>query len=126
MRTLALVLPVTCVCAFVSFAAVAQNTEEAVVEAGKNGVSNPKCISCPAPSYTEVARRKKISGDVMLDVIVLPDGTAGDISVATSLEPSLDASAVETVKNQWRFEPAQKDGKPVKAHVKISVSFHIK
>lgn len=100
--------------------------DQQIYEAGRDGVTNPKCISCPAPSYTDSARQKRISGDVILDVIVLPDGTAGDISVATSLEPSLDTSAVETVRKQWRFEPAQKDGKPVKVHVKISVSFHIK
>jgi periplasmic protein TonB len=36
----------------------------------------------------------------------------------------LDAKAVEAVQN-WRFQPALKDGRPVDVQISVEVAFHL-
>jgi len=90
---------------------------------GVNGVSLPKCLHCPAPPFSPEARKKKISGVVVMLALITGDGRVGDLKLKKSLEPSLDESAMETV-STWRFEPARDaDGVPVSVHFPIEVSF---
>ncbi len=70
------------------------------------------------------ARAARIQGTVLLNLVVRADGTAGSISVLRSLEPSLDAKAIEAV-SRWKFKPAMKDGKPVAVQSTIEISFHL-
>ena len=42
--------------------------------AGKDGVGFPTCIYCPDPKYSEDARAAKVSGVVVLKIVVEPDG----------------------------------------------------
>ena len=44
--------------------------------------------------------------------------------VASSLGMGLDEKAIEAVKN-WRFEPSQKDGHPVRVEIAVEVEFHL-
>ena len=46
------------------------------------------------------------------------------VKVVKSLEPTLDANAIEAVKT-WKFEPAMKDGKPVAVQINVEVSFRL-
>ncbi len=59
-----------------------------------------------------------------LSVIVERNGLANDIKVVNSLDPGLDANAILAVK-QWEFEPATKDGKPVRVSAMIEVNFRL-
>ena len=103
----------------------AQTTEnETVYEIG-NGVTPPRGTYMPNPEYSEKARKKKISGTVLVAMVVMPDGKVRDVTVIKSLEKSLDEQAIGAVKT-WTFEPATKDGKPVAVHVRAEVSFHIR
>jgi TonB family protein len=99
--------------------------KEEIKEAGKNGVSAPKCVYCPPAEYTNKARKDKLAGTVTLMVIVTADGTVRDISVKKALGDGLDESAVKTVK-KWEFKPAMdRDGNPVPVKVAVQVSFHL-
>jgi TonB family protein len=99
--------------------------KEEIKEAGRNGVSAPKCVYCPAAEYTNKARKAKLQGTVGLAVIVNADGTVRDVRVAKSFEDGLDESAVETVK-KCEFKPAvDRDGNPVPVRVAVEVSFHL-
>jgi TonB family protein len=99
--------------------------KEEIKEAGRNGVSAPKCVYCPAAEYTNKARKAKLQGTVGLAVIVNPDGTVRDVRVTKSFEDGLDESAVKTVK-KWEFKPAvDRDGNPVPVKVAVEVSFHL-
>jgi len=40
-----------------------------------------------------------------------------------SIDKEIDASAVEAVQ-QWRFEPARRDVKPVAVRVTVEIRFH--
>jgi TonB family protein len=66
------------------------------------------------PLYTREALEAKIHGVMLLEGVVRPDGTVGDVQVARSLDPlfGLDQEALRAVR-QWRFTPGMKDGKPV-------------
>jgi homoserine O-acetyltransferase/O-succinyltransferase len=89
-----------------------------------DGVSAPRIISRPDPDYSEYARQRKISGTVVLSVIVGPDGLVQEAHVTRGLEPSLDRNAVEAIK-KWRFQPAAKDGAPVSVQIFVESSFRL-
>jgi TonB family protein len=96
-----------------------------IARAGRNGVTVPECVYCPAPSYTDEARRAKISGGVVLQVVVNAEGHAENITVMKKLGYGLDQSAIETVK-RWKFQPAKSPGgNPVATVVPIEMTFRL-
>lgn len=96
-----------------------------IFNAGTGGVGNPECVYCPRPDYSDEARKAKYQGDVLLSVVVLPNGKASDIEVIKSPGMGLDQKAIEAVKT-WQFKPANgPDGKPVKARVQVIVTFQL-
>jgi periplasmic protein TonB len=88
------------------------------------GVLAPKPISTPDPQYTEQARQAKYEGTCILAMIVGPDGKPHDIRVQRGLGMGLDQKAIEAVQ-QWRFQPATKDGQPVAVQISVEVSFKL-
>lgn len=87
-------------------------------------ISAPTAISAPDPNYTEEARRAKKQGTCELWLIVDSSGHPRDIRVIHGLGFGLDAKAVEAVQ-QWRFQPALKDGRPVDVQISVQVDFHL-
>jgi TonB family protein len=100
------------------------SSEEMIYRPGQGGVTIPKAIYQPAPEYSDKARRKKIQGVVMVEVVVKADGTVRDVSVVKGLEPSLDKQAIAGV-SKWKFQPATKDGNPVAVRLAVEVDFHL-
>jgi TonB family protein len=96
--------------------------EPGVLVAGKDGVSNPSCIYCPIPQYSDRARMAKYSGTTKLSVIVTLDGQPTAIKVIQGAPFGLTKQAILEVQ-KWRFKPAEKDGKPVAARVPVEVTF---
>ncbi len=89
-----------------------------------SGVTAPTLVEKKEPVYTERARAAGIEGTVVLEIIVELNGAVNDIRVLRSLASDLDAKAVECV-HQWRFQPGQKDGKPVRVGATIEVTFQL-
>jgi len=58
---------------------------------------------------------------VVLAATVMEDGTVHDIKVVEGPEMFAN-SAVEALK-QWRYQPFQLDGKPVKNEIRVNVAF---
>jgi periplasmic protein TonB len=88
------------------------------------GVSPPRQIYAPEPEFSEEARKAKYQGVCTLGLIVGTDGHPSNIRVLSSLGMGLDEKAIEAVKN-WRFEPAMKDGHPVRVEIAVEVDFHL-
>jgi len=88
------------------------------------GVSPPRQIYSPEPEFSEEARKAKYQGTCTLALIVGIDGRPTDIHVVSSLGMGLDEKAIEAVRN-WRFEPAMKDGHPVRVPIQVEVDFHL-
>jgi TonB family protein len=94
--------------------------------AGVGGIGFPKCIACSDPSYSDQARSAKVSGIVVLHLIVTAEGRTWNMQVKRSLGYGLDEQAIEAVGN-WRFEPAvDPEGKPVPVWTDIEINFRIK
>lgn len=91
---------------------------------GVNGVSAPRAIFTPEPEFSEEARKAKYQGVVVLDIVVGVDGRVHSPKVIRSLGMGLDEKAIERVKD-WKFDPAQKDGRPVPVEMAIEVAFNL-
>jgi protein TonB len=88
------------------------------------GVSVPRAIYQPDPEYSKKARKKKLQGTCLLSIVVGADGKPHDIRVTRPLGPGLDEEAIKAVQ-QWKFEPARKDGQPVAVEVVVEVNFKL-
>jgi TonB family protein len=89
------------------------------------GVKPPKLIHKVNPPYTDAAKEARIEGVVELSVEVRPDGRAHGVRVLKGLDPGLDENAVKAIE-QWKFEPAIKDGEPVAVRATIAINFRLK
>ncbi len=102
-----------------------KQTLRTAAEPGQNGVTRPRCISCANPSYTDEARKLKISGTLLMVVTVEADGSTSDIFIERPLGHGLDGSAIDWVL-KWKFDPAvDAQGHPVATHVQLEVSFNL-
>lgn len=92
-----------------------------------NGVVGPKLIQEVKPGYTGEAMKARIQGVVLLEAVVMPDGSVGNVRVVRSLDPrfGLDDEAVATVK-KWRFAPGTRFGQPVPVLVEIEMAFTLR
>jgi TonB family protein len=98
-------------------------TEGGISRVG-GGVSQPAVIFKIDPDYSEEARKAKLSGSVMLSVVVDTEGRARNIRVVKSLGMGLDEEAIIAV-NQWRFRSGMKGGQPVNVRATIEVNFRL-
>ena len=92
-----------------------------------SGIELPRLLREVKPQYTADAMRAKVQGTVVLECIVLPDGTVGDIHVTRSLDGvfGLDQEAIKAAK-QWRFVPGMKQGQPVSVVISIEMEFTLR
>ena len=92
-----------------------------------NGVLLPKPIREVKPQYTADAMRAKVQGTVLLECVVLPDGSVGKVEVVRSLDSAfgLDQEAIKAAK-QWRFVPGTRFGEPVAVLVTIELTFTLR
>ncbi|HEY1801646.1 MAG TPA: energy transducer TonB [Terriglobales bacterium] len=95
-----------------------------VYRPGRNGVTQPRVLYDPDPDYSEEARRAKFQGSVILAMIVGADGKPKNLQVQRSAGMGLDEKAIAAV-NQWRFQPATLDGRPVAVRISVEVSFRL-
>jgi TonB family protein len=77
------------------------------------GVTPPRKVEGPSASYPDEARRRKLQGTVGISLIIDENGVPQDMKVVESAGPVLDEAVLKAVE-QWRFEPARKDGVRVK------------
>jgi protein TonB len=75
--------------------------------------------------FTDEARRRNISGDVLLEIVVTRDGRVGDVKVLQGLGAGLDERALAAVR-QWQFAPARRQGQAVDVVVEVAVEFTLR
>lgn len=98
--------------------------EPGVFGAGINGATQPKCMYCPNPDYSDTARTAKMQASVILSVLVTAEGQVAGVYVLKGAPFGLTALAIKATRN-WRMEPAQKDGKPVSARTNVEIVFRL-
>ncbi len=91
------------------------------------GIVNPRLLREVRPQYTAEALRAKITGTVYLEMVVLSDGTVGDVRITRSLDPvfGLDEEAIKAAR-QWLFEPGTRFGEPVAILVNLALDFNLR
>ena len=95
------------------------------VRPGTGGVGYPSCIYCPAPQYSEAARKAGYQGTVVLEVVITPDGSASNFKVVKGPGLGLEEKAVEVVRT-WRFKPAVgPNGQPVATLTMLEITFRL-
>jgi TonB family protein len=90
-----------------------------------SGIQPPRLLREVKADYTEEARQRGISGEVVLEIVVQRDGSVGETRVLHGLAAGLDERAVQAVR-QWRFGPALRQGVPVDVIVEVSVEFKLR
>lgn len=89
------------------------------------GSVRPPIVTYSAvPGYPEEARKSKLSGNVIVGLIVDQDGNPREVHVARGLGNQLDEKAVEAVQ-QYRFKPATRNGEPVAVALNVEVNFRV-
>ncbi len=89
-----------------------------------NGTTSPVLTFMQEPEFSERARKKKISGSVLLSFQVETDGTTSHILVERGLGYGLDEKAVEAVRH-YRFKPAMRNGEPVAVPTHVEINFQL-
>jgi len=111
------------------------NPDVSVIHQVGGGVTPPKALSIPEPSFTPLARKQRVSGIVTVQLIVDAQGNPQYVHVSKSLADSvdqkhreaalsLDQAALDAVK-QYKFAPATIDGKPVAVYLNVEVNFKL-
>jgi TonB family protein len=92
-----------------------------------SGVTLPTKLREVKPAYTSDAMRAKVQGTVLLQCVVRPDGTVGDVEIVKSLDPvfGLDQEAVKAAK-QWLFRPGTRFGEAVPVLITIELTFTLR
>jgi len=109
-------------------AAAAPKTRPAQ-DAGNGPVTLPQAdaafLNNPKPRYPALSRRLGERGKVLLEVLILTDGSVGEIAVKTSSGfPRLDSAALEAVR-RWRFQPARRGTTPIAFRYDLTIDFTI-
>lgn len=94
--------------------------------AGVGDVTKPVRIqeSYVDPEFPELARQARMDGNVILQAIILRDGSVADAKVLRCSKPGMgfEEKAIEAVL-QWRYEPATQSGRPVDVYFTVHVNF---
>lgn len=109
------------ICCCVAWILPAQTDEETVYDLGP-GVTPPRITKQVNPQYPN-NRGVRAEGSVIIGLVVSSKGLPRDPRVLKSLDKDLDQSALAAVQ-QWRFAPAQKDGKAVAVRISLQIQYH--
>ena len=104
------------------FAAVAHAEDEPVLDIGP-GITPPRVTRQVNPTYKPDAEGFRITGSVIVGLVVSSEGEPKNVHVVRSLGKGVDESAVEAVE-QWQFEPARKGNQPVAVKITVEIRFH--
>jgi periplasmic protein TonB len=90
-----------------------------------NVLSPVACRYYPEPPYTEEARKAKLQGHVIVEVLVGTDGRAQKIRIVKGLGLGLEEQTMDSIRG-WRFAPAQDaHHKAIAVWVTIETAFRL-
>ncbi|TFG37855.1 MAG: TonB family protein, partial [Candidatus Aminicenantes bacterium] len=93
------------------------------VEGGE--IEPPEALDKLPPKYPPEMRKAGISGRVVAELVIDQNGVVRDVAIQESPAEELSAAATEAFE-QWTFEPATMDGKPVAVRYIVTVEFKLK
>jgi TonB family protein len=87
-------------------------------------ISPAEVVSKPTPVYTDEARRLRIQGEVLLEVVLQASGQLHVVRVVRGLGHGLDDAAIRAAE-QIRFKPALRDGQPTDSTAVLHIIFQL-
>ena len=90
----------------------------------KGNVQHPRKISAVHPQYTEKARKEGLQGLVILQALINEEGLVEEIEVIKGMPLGLTEEAMKALEN-WTFEPATLEGKPVAVFYNLTFNFRL-
>jgi len=98
-----------------------RGTEACKGKVPTNGLTTMKMLHTAEPIFSEEARAKKISGNVMVSLVVDPTGTPQDVWIERPMGYGLDEKAAQTVlKYVFRPQSCHDQGEAVEMHVDVN------
>ena len=68
----------------------------------------PGLVKKVEPIYPPIARSARLEGTVVVDAVILKDGTVSEVKVLNSSNRMFDQACIDAVR-QWRFTPGPQD-----------------
>lgn len=99
-------------------------SDDAPISKAPPPLTNPKLRLSVDAFYSEMARREKFQGTVVLGLIVGIDGRVHGAKVTRGAGHGLDENALRVI-SMWRFEPARQLDRPVATSLSIEMSFKL-
>jgi TonB family protein len=104
-------------------AAPAEAAKAKPVEAAPKIVA-PEIVSKPLPVYTDEARKLRVEGEVLLEVVLEASGKVRVVRVVRGLGHGLDEAAVRAAEG-IRFKPSLRDGQPADFSAVLHIVFQL-
>ena len=98
-------------------------TGDAPVHVGGN-VKAPIAVKRVDPVYTEIARKARLQGIVIVEAVIDRQGNVTEARVLKPLGMGLDMAALNAIR-QWKFTPGTLNGQPVPVYYNLTVNFRI-
>ena len=73
--------------------------------------------------YPQRAAEAGISGRVIVQFVVEPDGSISSVEVVRGVDRSLDEEAIRVIENSPRWEPGKQRGEPVRVRFTFPINF---
>jgi len=75
--------------------------------------------------YPLDAIRNNIQGRVIVNILVMKDGSISDVEILQSVHPSLDKEAIRVVKRMPKWIPGTKNGEPANIQFTLPIVFRL-
>ena len=83
----------------------------------------PRAISAPGPEYPVLARTARITGSVVIGMLIGEDGSVLDAQSIRTDNPLLLTGVVESIL-KWKFKPTVMGGVPVRVRTQSTFTFN--
>jgi len=105
-----------------NFAELNETAPGGYMNPGISELAGPTPLRKVDPKYPPELRASHVDGEVVLYAIIRKDGSVDSIQLVHSVDPHLDANAMEALA-QWKFRPAEKHGEPVDLEAVVHIPF---
>jgi protein TonB len=98
-------------------------TGDTPVRVGGN-VKAPVIITRVEPEYTEIARKARIKGIVIVEAVIDRQGNVTEARILKPLPMGLAEEALRAIR-LWKFKPGTLNGQPVPVYYNLTVNFRL-
>lgn len=87
--------------------------------------TRPVALAQKPPVYPWELRRSRVEGEAVMTFTIDAEGRVGEIRVESATHESFGQASAEAIR-QWRYKPAEMNGKPVACMVRMTLPFNLR